>query len=77
LVARGHGFSILNQIPAHRGTYDGGAVSTVAIRDDLPGLPIVLARLQSVRSTARARAVAEAARAIFADRRAAGDAENG
>ena len=54
MVARGHGFSILNQMPAHRGTYDGGAVSVVAIRDDLPGLPIVLARLQSVRSTARA-----------------------
>jgi DNA-binding transcriptional LysR family regulator len=67
LVARGHGFSILNQLPAHRETYDGGAVTAVAIRDDLPGLPIVLARLQSVRSTARVRAVAAAARAIFAD----------
>jgi DNA-binding transcriptional LysR family regulator len=74
LVARGHGFSILNQMPAHRGTYDGGAVSVVAIRDDLPGLPIVLARLQSVRSTARARAVAEAARAIFADHDGTGNA---
>lgn len=68
LVARGHGFSILNQIPAHRGTYDGGEVSVVPIRDELPGLPIVLARLRSVRSTARARAVADAAREIFADR---------
>jgi DNA-binding transcriptional LysR family regulator len=67
LVARGHGFSILNQRPAHGETYDGGNVSTVAIRDDVPGLPIVLARLQSVRSTARARAVANGARAIFAD----------
>jgi DNA-binding transcriptional LysR family regulator len=67
LVARGHGFSILNQLPAHRETYDGGAVTAVAIRDDLPGLPIVMARLQSVRTTARARAVAAAARAIFAD----------
>ncbi|SUB58016.1 LysR family transcriptional regulator [Mycolicibacterium smegmatis] len=65
LVARGHGFSILNQIPAHRGTYDGGEVSVVPIRDELPGLPIVLARLRSVRSTARARAVADAAREIF------------
>jgi hypothetical protein len=55
-------------MPAHQGTYDGGAVSAVAIKDDLPGLPIVLARLQAVRTTARARAVAEAARAIFADR---------
>ena len=26
LVARGHGFSILNQVPAHRETYDGGTV---------------------------------------------------
>ena len=72
LVARGHGFSILNQMPAHRATYDGGAVTAVAIRDDLPGLPIVLARLQSVRTTARARAVAATAWAIFADDRWAG-----
>jgi DNA-binding transcriptional LysR family regulator len=77
LVARGHGFSILNQMPAHRATYDGGAVTAVAIRDDLPGLPIVLARLQSVRTTARARAVAAAARAIFADDRSAGRGSRG
>ena len=49
-------------------------MSVVAIRDDLPGLPIVLARLQSVRSTARARAVATAARAIFADHDSPGNA---
>jgi DNA-binding transcriptional LysR family regulator len=67
LVARGHGFSILNQVPAHRETYDGGTVVAVAIRDDLPGLPVVLARLASVRTTARARAVAAAAHSIFAD----------
>jgi len=68
LVAGGHGFSILNQVPAHSGTYAGGAVAVVSIRDELPGLPIVLARLRSVRPTARARAVAAEARAIFADR---------
>jgi DNA-binding transcriptional LysR family regulator len=67
LVARGHGFSILNQLPAHRETYDGGTVATVSIRDDVQGLPIVLARLQTVRTTARVRAVADAARAIFAE----------
>lgn len=77
LVARGHGFSILNQTPAHRATYDGGAVTAVAIRDDLPGLPIVLARLQSLRTTARARAVAAAARAIFGDDRSAGRGSQG
>jgi hypothetical protein len=59
-------------MPAHQGTYDGGVVSAVAIRDDLPGLPIVLARLQAVRTTARARAVAAAARAIFAEREVPG-----
>lgn len=65
LVARGHGFSILNQVPAHDETYSGGAVTAVAIRDELPGLPVVLARLPSVRSTARARAVTAVARDIF------------
>lgn len=69
LVARGHGYSILNQLPAHRETYDGGTVAAVAIRDDVQGLPIVLARLQTVRTTARARAVADAARAIFSEQR--------
>lgn len=67
LVARGHGYSILNQLPAHRETYDGGTVAAVSIHDDVQGLPIVLARLQTVRATARARAVADAARAIFAE----------
>src|SRR6185503_5123794 len=68
LVARGHGYSILNQLPAHRETYDGGTVATVSIRDDVQQLPIVLARLHTVRTTARARAVADAARVIFAER---------
>lgn len=65
LVARGHGFSILNQRPVHNETYDGGTVSVVSIDGDAPALPIVLARLQGVRSTARERAVAGAARALF------------
>jgi DNA-binding transcriptional LysR family regulator len=65
LVARGHGYSILNQRPASDGTYDGGRVAAVPIKGDAPGLPIVLARSAAVRTTARARAVALAARAIF------------
>ena len=72
LVAQGHGFAILNQIPVYRDTSNGGAVSPVTIRDELPGLPVVLARLQSVRATARAHAIAAAARIIFTDRRRAG-----
>lgn len=65
LVARGHGYSILNQRPASDGTYDGGSVAVVPIKGDAPGLPIVLARSAAVRVTARARAVTVAARAIF------------
>ena len=38
------------------------------IADDLPPLSIVIARLSTVRSTARARAVAERARAVLAAR---------
>lgn len=68
LVAHGHGYSILNQRPASDGTYDGGRVAVVPIKGDAPGLPIVLARLAAVRSTARARAVAAAARAVFSSR---------
>jgi hypothetical protein len=67
MVARGHGFSILNQEPAHHGTYDGGEVVAVPIRGDAPGLPIVIARAHVVRATARARAVEDAARTIFAE----------
>jgi DNA-binding transcriptional LysR family regulator len=67
MVARGHGFSILNQEPAHRGTYDGGEVVAVPIRGDAPGLPIVIARAHVVRATARARAIEDAARTIFAE----------
>jgi DNA-binding transcriptional LysR family regulator len=66
MVARGHGFSILNQEPAHHGTYDGGEVVALPIRGDAPGLPIVIARAHVVRVTARARAIEEAARTIFA-----------
>jgi DNA-binding transcriptional LysR family regulator len=68
LVARGHGYSILNQRPASEGTYDGGTVAAVPIKGDAPGLPIVLARSAAVRTTARARAVAAAARAIFSSK---------
>jgi DNA-binding transcriptional LysR family regulator len=59
LVARGHGFSILNLHPAHNLTYDGSQVATVPLEGDVPALPMVVASLQSVRQSARAKAVAE------------------
>lgn len=58
LVARGHGFSLLNQRPVLDGTYSGGRVEWRPIADDAPSLSVVVAWMESVRRTARARAVA-------------------
>lgn len=65
LVARGHGYSILNQRPVEDVTYGGGRVLPRPIADELPALSIVIARLSTVRTTARARAVAARARAVL------------
>ncbi|MBT8162221.1 MULTISPECIES: LysR substrate-binding domain-containing protein [Arthrobacter] len=61
-VAGGHGYSILHQRPRHGLTYDGGHVAAVGIKDRVPELSIVLARLRTQRPTARMRAVAQALR---------------
>jgi len=70
LVAQGHGFSILNQRPAHNLTYGGDRVAALAIGDDVPALPVVIASLNGVRQTARARAIGgiirEVAATVFA-----------
>lgn len=66
LVARGHGFSILNQRPASTLTYDGSEVAELDIADGAQPLPIVLVTLNSVQATARARAVAAEIRRHFA-----------
>jgi len=60
-VAHGHGFSILNQRPHHDLSYDGERVVALPISDAVPSLPVVLAALSSVRTTARAKAVADVA----------------
>jgi len=65
LVARGHGYSILNQRPVEDVTYGGAHLLPRPIADDLPPLSIVIARLSTVRPTARARAVATRARAVL------------
>ncbi|MDJ0358253.1 LysR substrate-binding domain-containing protein [Paenarthrobacter sp. PH39-S1] len=59
-VANGHGYAILHQRPQFDRTYDGGRIVSIDIADDVPSLPIVLARLNSSRETARTRALAEA-----------------
>lgn len=64
LVAKGHGYSILNMRPRHDMTYDGRSVVARAIADDVPALPLVIATLASMRMTARAQAVADAVRVV-------------
>jgi DNA-binding transcriptional LysR family regulator len=65
LVARGHGFSILNQKPLSTATYDGGNVTAIPLLDRLAPLPIVLTRLPGLRPTARSEAFAARCRAVF------------
>ena len=67
LVARGHGFSILNQRPASTLTYDGSEVAELDIAEGGVPLSIVLVTLNSVHATARARAVAVEVRRHFAN----------
>lgn len=69
MVAHGHGFSILNQQPAHTLAYDGGTLSAVKISDPVPALPIVITTLQGARQSMRAAAVADVVRRVYADRR--------
>lgn len=65
LVARGHGYSILNHIPATSHTYDGGGVAAVPLADEAQALRVCFARVTDVRPTTRARMVAQLARELF------------
>lgn len=65
LVAAGHGFAILNQQPLADTTYDGGRVVRLPLLDDVPPLPIALARVKGVRLTSRAQAFAACCRALI------------
>jgi len=58
LVARGHGFSILNNIPTSSSTYDGGQVRSVPIAGSAPPLDVCFTHVTAIRPSARARAVA-------------------
>lgn len=60
MVARGLGYSILNQKPVPELTYDGGQVVNVGIIENCEPLPIVIAHAKGVRMSARARALSEA-----------------
>ena len=65
LVARGHGFSILNNIPASDLTYDGGHLKAVPIADPVQHLKVCFAHATDIRPSARSRAVAAIAESML------------
>lgn len=67
LVAHGHGWSLLNQKPHSDATYDGAHVATLRLKDDVPPLEVVLARLAGVRPTSRTTAFTQCAREVLGE----------
>ncbi|MEU1663065.1 LysR substrate-binding domain-containing protein [Streptomyces sparsogenes] len=66
LVARGLGYSVLNQRPATSQTYGGGEVAELQLRDGGPPLEVKLVSVGGMTQTARARAVMDLLREIAA-----------
>jgi DNA-binding transcriptional LysR family regulator len=66
MVAHGHGFALLNQRPSHEMTYDGSRVVSLALRDELEPLSVVLAWMRGARLTRRAQAFSAACRSRYA-----------
>lgn len=66
LVARGLGYSVLNQRPATSQTYGGGEVAELQLRDAGPPLEVRITSVDGVNQTARARAVMNLLREIAA-----------
>ena len=67
LVARGLGYSILNQRPWTSQTYGGGEVVALDLHDESPPLEVTITVVDGVRQTARAQAVMELLRASAQD----------
>src|SRR5258708_37233188 len=53
MVARGHGFTLLNQRPVHDLTYDGGRLVVIELEEEAGRLDIVLASAQPLRTLSR------------------------
>jgi hypothetical protein len=65
MVARGHGFTLLNQRPVHDLTYDGGRLVVIQLARDAGRLDIVLASTRPASTLSRrAQAFAEQCRAV-------------
>lgn len=63
MVARGLGYSVLNQRPRTSQTYGGGEVVALDLHDESPPLEVTITVVDGVRQTARAQAVMELLRA--------------
>ncbi|WP_063787254.1 LysR family transcriptional regulator [Streptomyces sp. NBRC 110028] len=66
LVARGVGYSVLNQRPATTQTYGGGEIAELELRDESPPLEVKIASVKDMTQTVRARAVMDLLREIAA-----------
>ena len=53
MVARGQGFTLLNQRPVHDLTYDGGRLVAIDLDDEVGGLDMVLASIVPVSALSR------------------------
>ncbi|MFD0996346.1 DNA-binding transcriptional LysR family regulator [Pseudoclavibacter chungangensis] len=70
MVARGHGFSLLNQAPQHDLAYNGLGVRSLELTDDLPDLCIGIAHLGDRGLSRKARAVIDECRRYALESRA-------
>jgi len=65
MVARGHGFTLLNQRPVHDLTNDGGRLVVIKLEEEAGSLDIVLASIQPMSALSRrAQAFVEQCRAV-------------
>lgn len=67
MVARGHGFTLLNQRPVHDLTYDGGRLVVIDLAEETGSLDVVLASAEPIAALSRrAQAFVEQCRAVLA-----------
>ncbi len=64
-VARGHGYSVLNQRLPHDLTYAGGPVVPVPIVEELPPIEVLLVRPTGTRPTLKSRAFEEVCLRVY------------
>lgn len=67
LVARGHGYALLNQRLPHDLTYTGDSVVPLRLTDDFPPIELMLVRPQGVQPTRRALAFEDVCKQLYQD----------